>query len=147
MKTWDLVDGVVELPDGRRVRGTGLRRARRGPNVPTPEFGVYLLGRDPRINAWQYAWVRWRDFQRPASPHDALAVLRDAHERAATERVEISCAGGTGRTGAALAVLALLSGVEPDEAVAWVREHYRSRAVETRGQKRWIEQVATSLAC
>lgn len=145
MKTWDLVDGVVELPDGRRVRGAGLRRARRGPGVPPPEFGVYLLGRDPRVNAWPYAWVRWHDFRRPASPNDALSVLREAHERAATERVEICCGGGTGRTGAALAVLALLSGVEPADAVPWVREHYRPRAVETRGQKRWIQQVAASL--
>lgn len=146
MKTWDLVDGVVELPDGRRVRGAGLRRIRRGPDVPTPEFAVYLLGRDPRVNAWPYAWVRWRDFQRPVSTDVALRTLQEVHERAATERVEISCTGGTGRTGAALAVLALLSGVEPGEAVAWVRANYRPRAVETRGQKRWIEQVARSLA-
>lgn len=146
MKTWDLVDGVVELPDGRRVRGAGLRRMRRGPDVPTPEFAVYLLGRDPRVNAWPYGWVRWRDFQRPVSTDAALRTLQEAHERAATERVEISCSGGTGRTGAALAVLAVLSGVEPDEAVAWVRANYRPRAVETRGQKRWIEQVARSLA-
>lgn len=146
MTAWDLVDGVVELPDGRRVRGAGFRRIRRGPSVPTPEFAVYLLGRDPRVNAWPYAWVRWRDFQRPVSTDVALQTLREAHERAATERVEISCTGGTGRTGAALAVLALLSGVEPGDAVAWVRENYRPRAVETRGQKRWIEQVAASLA-
>lgn len=146
MKTWDLVDGVVEFPDGRRVRGSTLRRVRRGPNVPTPEFAVYLLGRDPRVNAWPYAWVRWRDFQRPASPEAALLTLREAHERAATERVEISCTGGTGRTGAALAVLAVLSGVDPGEAVAWVRTNYRPRAVETRGQQRWVAQVTRSLA-
>lgn len=145
MKTWDVVDGVVELPDGRRVRGAGLRRARRGPGVPAPDFAVYLLGRDPRVNAWPYAWVRWRDFQSPASTDLALRTLREAHERAASERVEICCGGGIGRTGAALAVLAVLSGVTPDDAVAWVRDNYRPRAVETRGQKRWVAQVTASL--
>ncbi len=143
MDPWDLVDGVVELPDGRRVRGTGRRRPRNG--IPDPQFAVYLHGCDPRVSAWPYAWVRWQDFRRPASTHVAVQVLRDAHERAAAERVEIACGGGNGRTGAALAVLAVLSGVDPGDAVAWVREHYRPRAVETRGQQRWVTQIATSL--
>ncbi len=143
MQSWDLVDGVVELPDGRRVRGTGRRRSRNG--VPDPEFAVYLRGRDPRITAWEYEWVRWHDFRRPRSTEDALRVLQDAHERAATERVEIQCGGGNGRTGSALAVLAVMSGVAPGEAVEWVREHYRPRAVETRGQVRWVEQIAAAI--
>lgn len=143
MDPWGLVDGVVELPDGRRVRGTGRRRSRNG--VPNPEFAVYLRGRDPRVSAWPYAWVRWHDFRRPASVHETVDVLRDAHERAATERVEICCGGGNGRTGAALAVLAVMSGVAPRDAVGWVREHYRPRAVETRGQRRWVEKIGESL--
>ncbi len=143
MDPWDLVEGVVELPDGRRVRGTGRRRPRNG--VPDPQFAVYLQGRDPRTGAWPYAWVRWHDFRRPASTHDAVQVLRDAHERAASERVEIACGGGNGRTGAALAVLAVISGVAPADAVTWVREHYRPRAVETRGQRHWVERIAETL--
>lgn len=139
-KRWDLTDGVVELPDGRRVRGTGLRRARRG--APAPDFAVYLLGRDPQVAGWEYRWVRWRDFRLPDSTDDAVAALREAHTRAASERVEIACGGGVGRTGTALAVLAVLSGVAADEAVAWVRENYKPRAVETHRQRRWVESVA-----
>lgn len=135
-------DGVVELPDGRRVRGTGLRRPRRG--APPPDLAVYLLGRDPRVTGWEYQWVRWRDFRLPDSTEQAVAALRGAHRRAASERVEIACRGGIGRTGTAMAVLAIMSGVAPDDAVAWVRAHYHPRAVETRQQRRWVERVAAS---
>lgn len=142
MDHWDLGEGVVELPDGRRVRGTGLRRPRG--EVPVPDFAVYLRGRDPQVPDREYRWVRWRDFRLPDSTQEALAALREAHARAATERVEIACGGGIGRTGTALAVLAIMSGVAPDDAVAWVRERYHPRAVETRAQRRWIAEVSES---
>ncbi|WP_322937443.1 protein-tyrosine phosphatase family protein [Nocardioides bizhenqiangii] len=143
MSEWPAAPGVVELPDGRRVCGTGIRRPR--DSAPAPEFAVYLLGRDPQVTDWPSRWVRWRDFHLPASAEDAVAVLTAAHTRAATERVEVACAGGRGRTGTALAVLAVLSGVGPDEAVAWVRTHYHPEAVETRSQRRWVEKVGHSL--
>ncbi len=132
--------GVVELPDGRRVRGTGVRRPR--DDAPDPDFAVYLLGRDPQITTWPNQWVRWRDFHLPTSTEDAVTALKAAHARAATERVEVACAGGRGRTGTALAALAILSGVSPDDAVAWVRERYHPKAVETRPQRRWVERTA-----
>lgn len=141
MDQWDLTDGVVELPDGRRVRGTGLRRPRR--DSPAPDFAVYLLGRDPRVPGWEYRWVRWRDFRLPDSTEQAVTALREAHTRAASERVEIACGGGIGRTGTALAVLAIMSGVPADDAVPWVRAHYHPRAVETRKQKRWVTDAAS----
>lgn len=143
MNHWDMADGVVELPDGRRVRGTGLRRPRG--EVPVPDLAVYLRGRDPQVPDREYRWVRWRDFRLPDSTEEALAALREAHVRAGTERVEIACGGGTGRTGTAMAVLAIMSGVAPDDAVVWVREHYHPRAVETRRQRRWIAEVADSV--
>lgn len=136
MGSWDAGEGIVEFPDGRRVRARGLRRPFAG--APDPESGVYLAGRDPRIEDWPCRWVRWHDSRLPASTADAMDALREAHARAATEKVEIACGGGIGRTGTALSVLALLSGVPADDAVAWVREHYHRRAVETHGQRRWI---------
>jgi protein-tyrosine phosphatase len=143
MNQWDITDGVVELPDGRRVRGTGLRRPRR--DSPAPDFAVYLLGRDPQVPGWEYRWVRWRDFRLPDSTEQAVTALREAHTRAASERVEIACGGGIGRTGTALAVLAIMSGVPADEAVTWVRANYHPRAVETRRQKRWVADAAASV--
>lgn len=141
MPTWDPNDeGVVTLPDGRRVRGCGVRRPRA--DVPAPDLAVYLLGRDPGTQDWPALWVRWRDFRVPDSTPAVAVALRTAHGRAATERVEISCGGGIGRTGTGLAALAVLAGLDPAEAVGWVREHYHRRAVETPGQRRWVERAA-----
>jgi protein-tyrosine phosphatase len=63
-----------------------------------------------------------------------------------TERVEVACGGGQGRTGTALACLAVLDGVPPEEAVAWVRAHYRRRAVETPGQARFVRSFSPPVA-
>jgi protein-tyrosine phosphatase len=64
----------------------------------------------------------------------------EAWTRAEAERVEIACAGGNGRTGTALACLAVLDGVPNREAVAYVREHYAPGAVETPGQRRFVSR-------
>lgn len=143
MTTWTDGRGVVELPDGRRIRGTAARRARG--DVPAPDFAVYLLGRAPRFQQWPYSWVRWRDFRLPDSTTDAVSALAEAHTRSREQRVEIACGGGIGRTGAALALLAVMSGVAPEDAVTWVRVHYHRRAAETRKQRHWVELTAASL--
>jgi hypothetical protein len=137
--SWDDGPGVVELPDGRRVRGRGLRRPL--PAGPAPEFALVLLGKDPGPFPWPHRWVRWGDFRNPTSTEDAVAALTEAHARAFDQRVEVSCGGGVGRTGSALAVLATFAGARPDEAVAWVRRHYDRRAVETPWQRRWVLEV------
>jgi protein-tyrosine phosphatase len=142
MAQWPDGPGIVELPDGRRVRGRGLRYPT--PDGPAPELGVYLLGHDPGPLAWDHRWVRWPDFRTPASTPDAVAALEEAHRRAAGERVEIACGGGVGRTGTALAVLAVLAGVPAEDAVAWVRDAYHPRAVETPWQRRWVRRVSAS---
>ena len=132
----DGAPGVLELPSGRRVRGRGLRRP--PPAGPAPSFGVYLLGRPPPVLGWESRWVRWPDFRLPADAGDLRSALAEAWERSAGERVEVACGGGTGRTGTALACLAVLDGVPPGDAVAFVRRGYRPRAVETRRQARFV---------
>lgn len=144
MSEWGTEPGAVRLPDGRVVRGTGTRRPRG--QTPPPDFAVYLLGRDPRITDWPNRWVRWRDFRLPDSTEAAIDALREAHKRAASERVEIACGAGIGRTGTAIAILAILSGTPADSAVEWVRANYHPRAVETRRQRAWITTVAPALA-
>jgi protein-tyrosine phosphatase len=136
VSTWDLGAGVVELPNGHRIRGRGLRHPL--PSGPVPQFGVYLLGHDPGPFDWEHRWVRWPDFRTPASTPEALTALREAHERSSTERVEIACGGGVGRTATALAAVAVLAGVPPAETVDWVRANYNRRAVETPWQRRWV---------
>ncbi|WP_299956383.1 protein-tyrosine phosphatase family protein [uncultured Modestobacter sp.] len=140
-QTWPAdAAGVLTLPSGRRVRGRGLRVP--PPPGPAPRFAVHLLGRRPEPVPWPARWVRWPDFRLPADPADLRSALAELWERCATERVEVACAGGTGRTGTALACLAVLDGVPPQEAVAFVRAHYRPRAVETPGQRRFVARFA-----
>jgi hypothetical protein len=92
--------------------------------------------------AWPCRRVRWPDFGVPADRGDALDALGEAHRRAlAGERVEVACRGGVGRTGTALAALAVLDGLHPGQAVAWVRGHYHRRAVETPWQRRWLHNL------
>lgn len=135
--TWDpATAGVLRLPSGRLVRGRGLRRPL--PPGPSPGFGLYLLGHEPPPVAWEARWLRWPDFWLPSDRAATAEALREAWERAEHERVEIACAGGHGRTGTALACLAVLDGVPGREAVAYVREHYAPRAVETPWQRRFV---------
>jgi protein-tyrosine phosphatase len=99
---------------------------------------LYLLGAQPAPTRWPHRWLRWRDFWLPADRSDADDAFREVWERASVERVEIACRGGYGRTGTALACLAVLDGVPPDLAVAYVRDHYCARAVETPWQRRFV---------
>ncbi len=137
-REWDPADtGVLQLPSGRLVRGRGIRRPVF--DEPFPDFGVYLLGRPPAAPfEWESRWIHWPDFRTPREPEDALAILYEAWIRAGRQRVEIACGRGRGRTGTALACLAVLDGLSPEEAVDFVRRHYHPRAVETPWQRKFV---------
>ena len=135
--SWDQVAaGVLRLPSGRLIRGRGLRQPL--PPGPAPTFAVYLLSKPPPSVAWPARWVRWPDFWLPVNPAYAQTVLLEAWDSALTGRVEIACRGGQGRTGTALACLAVIDGVPPGDAVAFVRQRYHPHAVETPWQQRYV---------
>jgi hypothetical protein len=136
---WPDGPGVVTFPDGRTIRGRGLRHP--APPGPPPQFGVYLLGKARPIGPWPHTIVPWPDFRLPRSTAEARAALDEAYDRAALERVEIACGGGVGRTGTGLAALAVRAGIPADDAVAWVRANYHRRAVETPWQRRWVRRL------
>ncbi|OHV36615.1 MULTISPECIES: protein-tyrosine phosphatase family protein [Pseudofrankia] len=141
--------GAIQLPDGTYIRGRGRREGL--PGGPLPEFGLYLgrsRGLPRRASArraveqepaWAAAWLDWPDFRTPRDPRAAAVAIRQAYALArAGQRVEVACGGGTGRTGTVLACMAILAGHPATDAVAWTRRHYRPRAVETPGQRRWV---------
>lgn len=138
VESWAEGPGVLRLPSGRLVRGRGLRKPE--PAGQQPTFGLYLLDDEPPPVAWASRWLRWPDFRLPADRAEARVALADAWQRAESERVEVACHGGQGRTGTALACLAVLDGVPAHEAVAYVRAHYAARAVETPWQKRYVRR-------
>ncbi|MEU4547551.1 protein-tyrosine phosphatase family protein [Nonomuraea dietziae] len=138
--------GAIRLPDGLWVRGRGLRHPM--PEGPVPDFGLYLGSERLRRRhegdlRWPREWIEWPDFLLPRSHDVAVLRIRELHERArAGAAVEVACGGGVGRTGTVIACLAVLSGVDPADAVAWTRERHHPRAVETPWQRRWIARFA-----
>jgi hypothetical protein len=132
---WAQERGVVRLPGGALVRG------RRLGDPPAPADFALVLADGP-LPPWPHRRVRWPDYWVPTDTGDALAALREAHRRAtAGDRVEVACRGGIGRTGTALAALAVLDGLAPAAAVHWVRSAYHRRAVETPWQRWWLRHV------
>jgi protein-tyrosine phosphatase len=87
---------------------------------------------------WETRWLRWPDFWLPSDREATREALFEAWEVAAAGRVEVACGGGRGRTGTALACLAVIDGLPANQAVAYVRQHYDPRAVETPWQKRFV---------
>ncbi len=110
---WDPTGaGVLRLPSGRLVRGRSLRQPL--PSGPRSTFAVYLLGKTPPAVAWESRWLRWSDHWLPSDQEHARTVLHEAWESTLTQRVEIACRGGRGRTGTALACLTIIDGVPED---------------------------------
>jgi Swiss Army Knife protein, DSP-PTPase phosphatase domain len=135
MAQWADQRGLVALPSGVPVRGRRLRD-----DVSPADFAL-VLAKGP-APSWPYRRIAWPDFWIPTDRADALDALHEAHRRAhAGERVEVACGGGVGRTGTALAALAIVDGLPADEAVDWVRRAYHRRAVETPWQRRWLRGV------
>ncbi|WP_196439239.1 protein tyrosine phosphatase [Planomonospora sp. ID67723] len=134
--------GAIRLPDGAWVRGRGLRDP--APGGPLPDFGLYLgssrLRRRHQAGLlWPCEWVPWPDFLLPLDRHAAARSIIRLHEQARSGlAVEVACGGGVGRTGTVMACLATRTGLSPDEAVGWAREHHHHRAVETPWQRRWV---------
>lgn len=133
---WTDPTGVIGLPRGADVRG------RRLATEPTGAADFTLVLASGPTPPWPHRTVAWPDFWIPTDRDDALDAFREAHRRAyAGERVEAACHGGIGRTGTALAALAVLDGLAPTDAVEWVRRHYHPRAVETPWQGWWLRHV------
>jgi len=139
---------AITLPDGTRVRGRGRREPQ--PGGPAPNFGLYLgrpAGQRRCQPDWPYDWIDWADFRTPRDGPLAAAAIEYAYGLArAGKRVEVACGGGTGRTGTVIACMAVLAGHPAADAVAWTRHHYRRRAVETPGQRRWVGWFAARSA-
>jgi len=132
----------VRFADGTTVMG--VRFLGDDPYVrdDLPGFGLYL---DERwAPPWPHEHLDWPDFGVPEDLDELRRALTDLLDRARKgERVEVGCLGGHGRTGTALACLAVLAGTPATDAVAWVRANYCYKAVETDAQE---ELVATFLS-
>jgi protein-tyrosine phosphatase len=128
---------AVALPNGIVVVAVSFDARDPYARELPPDYGLYL---DKR---WQPPWTHehldWPDFGIPDDAAQLAGGLRSLLDRARIgERVEVGCLGGHGRTGTALACLAILDGCRPGEAISWVRAHYCTDAVETVQQEAFV---------
>lgn len=135
----------VVFEDGTTVVGVTFAADDPYSRETAPSFGLYL---DERWNPpWPHTHVDWPDFGLPRDLGGFEAALRDLLGRARRgDRVELGCLGGHGRTGTALACLAVLTGTPVADAVAWVRGNYCPQAVETQAQEAIVAAFGGSVA-
>jgi protein-tyrosine phosphatase family protein len=127
---------TVVLPSGARVRGRKLDE------IPHERADFLLALAEGPMPPWPHRRIAWPDFWVPRDRLDALDALREALRRARDgEIVEVACSSGRGRTGTALAALAVLDGMPANAAISWVRQQYDSRAVETPWQAWWVRRL------
>jgi protein-tyrosine phosphatase len=95
--------------------------------------------------SWPHSHLDRPDFGVPADEDALRLALLDLLDRARRgESVEMGRLGGHGRTGTALACLAVLTGTPAGEAVAWVRTNYCNKAVETDEQEALVRNFSSS---
>ena len=113
---------LVALPDGTTITAASFDPGGRYSRCPLPDFGLYL---DSRWQPpWDHAHLDWPDFGVPEEVAVVRRTLMALLDRARSGlRVEVGCLGGHGRTGTALACLAVLSGYPAGDAVNWTRAH------------------------
>jgi hypothetical protein len=136
MPRWSAQEaGVLELPSGRTVRGRSSRRPAEGAGA---DLTLRLAAFRPDGTRGRTTWIVWPDFGLPVDRRAAALALLDAWARSDGERVDVACSGGRGRTGTALACLAVIDGMEPAAAIDLVRHEYHRGAIETPWQARYV---------
>ena len=105
---------------------------------PAPDFGLYLdTIWKPACLAYQ---VEWQDYGLPEYLDVAARAIIDVYNKASQGLwVEVGCIGGHGRTGTALACMAVLAGMPPKEAIGHVRGTYCGKAIESKSQEWFVE--------
>lgn len=136
----------MRLPGGGVVQAYGLSGFISTSGHETPSWGLYLDVRweERRQLSWPHRFVRWPDYELPDDELDAFEAFDEAwqHVRAGS-LIDIACDGGIGRTGTALACIALRDGVPRSDVVPWVRHHYHPYAVEVPEQEHLIDRFLT----
>lgn len=135
-----MLRGRLELPlDGRLINISG------GPfdGMPAGARGLCLDASAARV-----AEAEWQldvpDFGLPdeAGLRTVLAGMLAAMRAAPDGAYHIGCKAGLGRTGTAMACLAILAGAAEGDPVAWLRAAYNAEAIETTAQEEFVRCFA-----
>ncbi len=135
-----MLRGRLELPlERQRISISG------GPfdAMPDGARGLCLEARAARV-----AEAEWQldvpDFGLPdeAGLRTVLADMLEAMRAAPDGAYHIGCKAGLGRTGTAMACLAIMAGVVQGDPVAWLRAAYNPEAIETPEQEDFVRRFA-----
>lgn len=86
-----------------------------------------------------YLDLDWPDYKEPPVPLKFFKMLHQEIVKAKFKNVLISCMGGHGRTGTALAaILVAAFNYEPEDAVDFVHTNYCEEAIESRAQFEYL---------
>ncbi|QRV01892.1 protein phosphatase [Arcanobacterium phocisimile] len=149
MATWNEGPGVITLPSGRRIRGRSWKvavdEAADLSIVLTTSVGHRFGAQTLSSRAGETIMIDWPDYRLPRRSAQALQTLREAWESAAEKKVEITCAGGVGRTGTALAILAVFDGMDPHSAIELVQRDYNPQSVESPAQRAFVMDLGADV--
>lgn len=135
-----MLRGRLELPlGGRLISISG------GPfdAMPAGARGLCLEARAARV-----AEAEWQldvpDFGLPdeAGLRTVLTQMLEAMRAEPDGAYHIGCKAGLGRTGTAMACLAILAGAAEGDPVAWLRAAYNAEAIETTAQEEFVRRFA-----
>ena len=135
-----MLRGRLELPlGGQRISISG------GPfdAMPAGARGLCLEARAARL-----AEAEWQldvpDFGLPdeAGLRAVLAEMLQAMRATPDGAYHIGCKAGLGRTGTAMACLAIMAGAVEGDPVAWLRAAYNAEAIETPAQEDFVRRFA-----
>jgi len=139
----------VVFPDGTKIWASSHHRRR--DDEPEPDFGLYMCS--TWCPDYLHMMLPWNDFglSKVSDEWTYWAIETAVTLAKAGDVVEIGCMGGHGRTGAVMAAMAQLCGVDGGvEAVKWVRANYCTHAVEGEEQEwfsEWFESRLKGTRC
>ena len=142
IRQWDTHEsGVITFPSGARIRGRPIHYYKTCRNSPDHILilSCFYPRHPPKA---EVHWIKWPDFCLPVNTLKTRHALELTLERATYSRVDIACRGGVGRTGTALACIAILDGMDPVSALNFIRDTYHPRAAETPWQRWYISNFA-----
>lgn len=119
-----------------------------GANIRRDAAAIDEKGHSRQIEGDRMIKINWADGNAPdMTEKDWRNILNDLEQlrrRAGKDNLNIlvCCLGGHGRTGTALAVLAAITGIAPQNPVTFVRKKYCEKAVETMSQCTYIRGIA-----
>jgi protein-tyrosine phosphatase len=135
-----MLRGTLALSlDGARVSVTG------GPFDAMPEGARGLCLEARAARSAEAAWrVDVPDFGLPdeAALRGVLQQMLAEMRAAPGGAYHIGCKAGLGRTGTAMACLAIMAGAVEGDPVAWLRAAYHPEAIETPAQEDFVRRFA-----